>query len=293
MARETKLGDIAGWNKSLQQLRKNQKCTGPRFLLPFHFVTMALLLKEERVGAVRLSGPMEEYAARLKLWEAIGLQGPVVTPNRPTGSRYHEITPLTSLQAVDGSASGLASMLTHDGTRGSNELRNDVFTMLLELLSNCYHHARAADGLHGLACAQTWYRDSRAQFAIADSGIGIRESLWESPDLRPRLRQENACALACELGVSSKLGVGHAGYGLAIAKDLAMQTPNSMLFVQSCKEALLIENRKVTEISTFDYALPGTLVVFEWDLNKPLDLANVYRQWPTDGGDDDDKPDFF
>ncbi|WP_210132405.1 hypothetical protein [Stenotrophomonas rhizophila] len=293
MARETKLGDIEAWNRRLQHLRANQKCTAPRFLLPFHFVTMALLLKEERAGVLSLSGPMEEYAAKLKLWEAIGLEGPVVTPGRPTGSRYHEITPLTGLPAVDVSAAGLASMLTHGGTHGSKELRNDIFTMLLELLSNCYHHARTADGLHGLACAQTWYNDTRAQFAIVDSGIGIRQSLGESADLRPRLRKENACTLACELGVSSKLGVGHAGYGLAIAKDLAMQTPNSLLFVQSCQEAMLIENRKVTEISTFDYALPGTLVVFEWDLKQPLDLANVYRQWPTDGGDDDDKPDFF
>ncbi|WP_419403788.1 hypothetical protein [Stenotrophomonas rhizophila] len=292
MARETKLGDLAGWNKRLKALRKDQKCVAPRFLLPFHFVTMALLLKEERAGNLRLSGPMEDYAARLGLWEAIGLAGPVVVPGRPTGSRYHEITPLTCLQTVDSSASGIAAMLTHDDTRGSNELRNDVFTMLLELLSNCYHHARADDGLHGLACAQTWYNDTRAQFAIADSGIGIRESLNESAELRPRLRKENACSLACELGVSSKLGRGHAGYGLAIAKDLAMQTPNSMLFVQSCNEAMLIENRKVTEISTFDHALPGTLVVFEWDLNKPLDLANVYKQWPSDG-DSDDKPDFF
>jgi len=153
--------------------------------------------------------------------------------------------------------------------------------MLSELLGNCYHHARASDGLHGIACAQTWYRDARAQFAIADSGIGIRKSLEESKDLVKRLSKQNACALACELGISSKLGRGHAGYGLAIAYDMAMQTANSMLFVQSCDEAVLIENGKVMEISGFDYALPGTLIVFEWDLKKPLDLANVYAKWPN------------
>lgn len=296
MARETKLGDLAGWHKRLKQLKETQQCSSPRFLLPFHFVTMALMLKEEGAGHVRLSPQVEEYAAKLKLWEAIGLVGPEYVQGKPTGSRYHEITPLTSLQTVDQSAGALASMLTHDGARGSKDLQNDVFTMLLELLGNCYHHARAGDGLHGLACAQTWYNDTRAQFAIADTGIGIRASLWESEDLRPRLRKENACAMACELGVSSKLGVGHAGYGLAIAKDMAMQTPNSTLFVQSCREAILIENRKITEISNFDYALQGTLVVFEWDLKQPLDLANVYEQWPTNDngdGDDDDKPDFF
>ncbi|HHA2634172.1 sensor histidine kinase [Stenotrophomonas maltophilia] len=293
MARETKLGDIQGWHQRLKELKHERQCQTPKFLLPFHFVTMALLLKEEQARIVRLPEHIEQYAALLKLREAIGLEP---ASNQPlpsnTGSRYHEITPLTGLPAVDSSAAALAEMLTDDGKNASNEVQGNIFTMLSELLGNCYHHARANDGLHGLACAQTWYKDARAQIAIADSGIGIRKSLMESSDLAPRLRRENACALACELGVSSKLGVGHAGYGLAIAKDLAMQTRNSTLLVQSCNEALFIDNGKVSEISDFDYALPGTLIVFEWDLSKPLDLGNVYKQWPAND-DEQDKPDFF
>src|SRR3546814_2403799 len=81
--------------------------------------------------------------------------------------------------------------------------------------------ARTDDGLHGFVCAQTWYRDSRAQVAIADSGIGIRSSLTESLDLAKRLAKQNACELATEYGISSKLGRGHAGYGLTLARDLA------------------------------------------------------------------------
>src|SRR3546814_14560916 len=134
--------------------------------------------------------------------------------------------------------------------------------MLAELLGNCHHHARTDDGLHGLACAQTWYRDSRAQVAIADSGIGIRSSLTESLDLAKRLAKQNACELATEYGISSKLGWGHAGYGLTLARDLAQQTTGSMFFVQSCKEAILVATRMVSVISDFDTELPGTLVVF-------------------------------
>jgi len=253
---------------------------------------MALLLKEEKVGSVKLPAHLEEFAAKVKLWEAIGLKSPEVTASMTTRSRYHEISPLTDLQAVDLSANALANMLTEDMISDTSETRSDIFTMLLELLSNCFHHARTADGLHGLACAQTWYNDTRAQIAIADSGIGIRKSLWENPDLRVELRQNNACTLACQLGVSSKLGRGHAGYGLAIAKDIAMQNRNSLLFVQSCNEALYIENKNATEISDFEHALPGTLIVFEWDLGTPLNLGNVYSQWPA-GKDNDSIPDFF
>lgn len=291
MARETRVADLVNWHGKLHDLRDAQRCRAPKFLLPFHFVTMALLLKEEGAGAVRISSHMEEYAARLKLWEAIGLVSPTVTSEPETSSRYHEITPLKDEQAVQTSATALADMLTGGGKHGTKEQREDISIMISELLGNCYHHARAHDGLHGLACAQTWYNDTRAQFAIADTGIGIRQSLNESPDLRPHLRKRNACEYACELGVSSKLGRGHAGYGLAIARDIAMQTPNSLLYVQSLNEVYYVENQKEAEIDSLEHALDGTLIVFEWDLKRPLDLAKVYASWP--GNDDDDDTEGF
>lgn len=288
MARATKLGDLELWHKHLKQLKEERFCPSPGFLMPYHFVTMALLLKQEGAGHVALPDEITEYAARLKLWEAIGLQSPVVVPSEPRGSRYHELTPMESLGDVDNVASNLARMLTSNASACSQESGENIFIMLVELLGNCYHHARASDGLHGLACAQTWYRDSRAQFAIADSGIGIRESLAESADLAKRLRQNNACDLASQYGISSKLGKGHAGYGLTLARDLAERTPGSMLFVQSCSEAIFIENRRLKVIDKFDHAITGTLVVFEWDMGRALDLESVYRSWPNPEADDNE-----
>src|SRR3546814_10753817 len=168
-------------------------------------------------------------------------------------------------------------MLTGNSSGCSDDTRENLYIMLAELLGNCHHHARTDDGLHGLACAQTWYRDSRAQVAIADSGIGIRSSLTESRDVAKRLAKQNACELATKYGISSKLGRGHAGYGLTLARYLAQQTPGSMLFVQSCKEAIMVANRKVSVISDFDHEIPSTLVVFEWDMSKRLDLEHVYK----------------
>ena len=104
-----------------------------------------------------------------------------------------------------------------------------------------------------------------------------------------KLSKENSCSLACKYGVSSKLGKGHAGYGLALARDLAMQTPGSILFVQSGKEAIFIDNGKETFISNFPYSMSGTHVFFEWDLNKRIDLESVYEKWPnSETGDGDE-----
>lgn len=259
--------------------------------MPYHFVTLALLLKEEGARNVNLPEAFMAYAARMRLWEAIGLECPMAVAARDSGSRFHELTPLVDLNAVgDVSAALSAVLLNNVGKPCSDETRDSLYITVSELLGNCYHHARTKDGLHGLVCAQTWYQGARAQFAIADSGIGIRESLKENPDLLHRLERENSCSLATKLGVSSKLNRGHAGYGLAVARDLALQTPGAMLFVQSLGEAFLVENGRQRQISDFVHALPGTLVLFEWDMKKPLDVSSVYAGWPKA---QDDEHEFF
>ncbi|HFL5760581.1 hypothetical protein [Stenotrophomonas maltophilia] len=286
--RKTKLGHFADWQQQLENLRVHRKCEGPNFFMPYHFATMALVVKEMGPGKLILPDDITEYAAKLRLWEAIGQNSPLIVERRPASTRYHDLTPLRSTADVDNAASAIAQMLTSHSDSCTSETRNDLYVMLAELLGNCYAHARTQDGLHGLACAQTWYKESRAQFAIADSGIGIRKSLEENADLLHRLAEMNACTLACELGVSSKLGKGHQGYGLTVACDMARRTPGSILFVQSCDEAIFVENGVVQEISSFRHGFSGTLVVFEWDMDTKLDLAEVYANWPQSQGDGDE-----
>jgi len=285
--RATRLSEIQEWHTSLSKLRKTGSCPSPGFFKPYHFVTMALVLKEARAAELNLPDELVSYAARMRLWEAIGLISPIAIKERPSGSRFHEITRLESIDSVENVSDALTSMLARAGSRACDEeTRQSLFIMLTELLGNCHHHARAADDLRGVTCAQTWYQGARAQFAIADSGIGIRESLSENPDLKGRLSRRNACSLATELGISSKLNRGHAGYGLTVARDLALLTPQASLFVQSCEEAVQVSGGKISDVS-FNPALPGTLVVFEWDTNKPLDVAAVYAKWPKMEDDDE------
>lgn len=285
--RETRLAEVQDWHRSLNQLREEQQCKSPGFFKPHHFVTLALLMKELAAGQVALPAEVTAYAAKMRLWEAIGLPSPVAVTPAPSSSRFHPLSPLLDLDAVDDVSAALADVIMNNvGKPCTTETKESLFVTLTELLGNCHHHARSDDGLHGLVCAQTWWQDARAQFAIADSGIGIRRSLGENPDLTRRLTSENACALATKLGVSSKLNKGHQGYGLAVARDLALQTPGAMLLVQSGNEVLLVEDGGIKEFKDFDHAIPGTLVVFEWDMKKPLDVASVYANWPSNEDED-------
>jgi len=286
--RATRISEIIEWNRSLNQLRAQGTCPSPGFFKPYHFVTLALMLKEQQAAEVNLPAKLVSYAARMRLWEAIGLRCPVTITERLGGDSLHEVTRLTDLGAVGNVAQALNRMITLNvGQKCSEETVQSLYITLTELLGNCHHHARSSDDLPGLVCAQTWYKGSRAQFAIADSGIGIRASLGENPDLSKRLANQNACALAMQLGISSKLNRGHAGYGLTLARDLAKQTSGAQLFIQSLDEAVMIEDGTLKEFAKFGYAIPGTLVVFEWDTKKPLDVSGVYAGWPKAEDDDD------
>lgn len=285
--RETRVADVDEWMRSLDGLKRNGTCRSPGFFKPFHFVSVALMLKEVGANALGLPPDLVPYAARMKLWEAIGLDCPVTVAARPSKSRFHEVTPLIDLAKVESVASDLADMMAEgEASPCDAESHSSLYIMLTELLSNCHHHARTEDQLHGLVCGQTWYGGHRAQIAIADSGIGIRQSLAENPDLERRLRESNACNLAMRLGISSKLNQGHAGYGLAVAKDLALQTRGALLMVQSGAERALVRNGAITEQSDIKCPLPGTLVLFEWDLRQPLDVTRVYSGWPKAEDDD-------
>src|SRR5262249_38957455 len=105
-----------------------------------------------------------------------------------------------------------------------------VEIMLMELIENTYKHARVQNQLHGLVCAQSWPKGNLVQVVFADIGIGIRDSLYENPNLREKLNQMNPCQLACELGVTSKPNA-HSGYGLALTRDLMKQCNGSMIIL--------------------------------------------------------------
>jgi hypothetical protein len=287
--RATRFSEIHEWNKSLTALTRDRQCPHPGFFKPYHFVTLALVLKGAGVGTLNLPDDVVSYAARMRLWEAIGLSSPVVVQGNPGSTRIHELTRLVDLNAVENVSEALAAFVTKNvGKPCTYDTEQSLYVMLTELLGNCHHHARSDDNLHGLVCAQSWYNGSRAQFAIADSGIGVRKSLEENPDLTKRLSEDNSCELALRLGISSKLNRGHAGYGLALAKDLTLQSRDAMLVVQSYNEAVVVQNGKVTTFEKLDDGFDGTLVVFEWDTKSPLDVTSVYANWPKskDEGDD-------
>ena len=129
-----------------------------------------------------------------------------------------------------------------------------------------------------------------AQIAIADLGIGIRQSLASNTTVVSELENANACELASRYGVTSK-PEHHSGYGLALAREL-MTRSGGQFMVFSGGEAYVSGNHGDNSVA-MPAEWPGTLILLEWKLDRPLRVLDVYRDWPLPEGIDDDDVDAF
>src|SRR5438093_12270053 len=92
--------DVASWLRGLATLFRQRMCDGPEFLRPFHFVMLALEAK--RHGARRLTLPnnLQQYAARMSLWGAVGLDPPCDVGRRNPAGRFLPVQPLHNQDTV-------------------------------------------------------------------------------------------------------------------------------------------------------------------------------------------------
>lgn len=138
-----------------------------------------------------------------------------------------------------------------------------------------------------LVAAQSWPKGGLVQIAIADSGIGIRNSLSENSDLANELSCGNACEISSRYGISSKLNNGHSGYGLTLAKDLMKQAGGKYILVSG--NEIFSSSSKSDKASVTTDPWEGTLLILEWKMDVPLNSTQVYNGWPiTEGFDEDD-----
>ncbi len=272
--------EIFIWLEQLAALvSKSSSVAVPKFMKPFHFVTLAQILRSHPSRIPSIVTHMKSYATHMRLWKAIGATNPESGLSRRLEGTFVPLTTLDSPERAEIHASELAALVKRQGLGCSKQTFDSVFTAWVELITNCYAHSEATEPVIGLACAQAWPAGNLAQLAIIDSGIGIRASLEEAESLREIVKIENACDYATRLGVSSKLGKGHAGYGLAVTRQLAELNDGTFLLL-SGSEAVMSTGGISETIKNIRNPLTGTLVVFEWKLDKALDVAKVYANWP-------------
>jgi len=100
-----------------------------------------------------------------------------------------------------------SSVNMSDGLKGSLKLA------LNELMSNAFDHSESPKGCY--VCAQSYPQARKIRLCISDFGIGILNALRKSPSFSYLENDASGIILAVDEGVTSKGGMGYAGYGLS------------------------------------------------------------------------------
>lgn len=216
----------------------------------------------------------------MNLWGALKIDPPTNVNFRQPRGRYHPIKFLIDRNEVDDVSDELVELFKRGNV--DNKTLSAIGTMLRELIDNCYSHTNVEDGIYGALCAQVWSGGGKAQIAIADNGIGIRTSLLQNPRLTERLMYENGCQLATEYGITSKPGMGHSGYGLTVVRRLLEQN-GGRLFVRSLAESFIVDGAACKSCQ-LTHRWRGTLLIIEWDLEKKMNIREVYDMLPLPEG---------
>ncbi len=277
---KTSVRDITSWIENINNGLTGGACFAPNFLKPYHFVTLALELKRYQEKDLQIPDELANYAATMGLWDAIELPSPVPLSKNKRATTFLPIEPLKTLHTVQNSAEKIMGILkSHCVDKNTAE---SLSCMLLELLENCFAHAAIETGLHGLVCAQPWSNGKLAQIALVDSGIGIRNSLGQNPELRSRLDGENCCELATQYGITGKPEKGHTGYGLTLARDLIEQNGGNLIIIS--KSELFQSCEKKGQKQYCELPWHGTLIIMELNTDRALDSADVFNKWPLPKG---------
>ncbi len=285
----TSIGELISWHRQTDDLIRQDRCTNPAFIKPYHLAVLAAKMITTDQTIRMPNGDLEHYAARMHLWQVLGQEPPVLMNEHRETGRFQPLTSIRSDHDVPQIADQIIELFRP--ICADDMTRDSIYSLAVEILGNCVAHAQVGmESIpYGFVCGQVWRRARRAQIAVIDSGIGIRQTLQRCGQYQDRLATENACALATEYSVTSKAGNGHSGYGLTLARDLMMQNGGA-LHILSMEEWFSSRGMDgLHEADTIaDPGLQGTLIVLEWDTSRPLNSGAVYAQWPNEQEEDDD-----
>lgn len=273
------LDDIFRSISAMRELEQTgQTRRTPTFYRPFHFVLLALTV--QRCGWPEFhmtdgDAKFTAYAARMHLWDALGLQPPVSVNKYDATGRFHPLTRLDDPDAVEDVSCKLSQLF--GGDRSENVRSIDI--AVSELVGNSYAHSNIGTGLRGLVCAQKWSGGEKAQIAIGDCGIGVRRSLTSSIEYKDIPSSVNACEMATMYEVTSKRGNGHSGYGLTLAKQLIENNGGAFFLVSD--DEYYMSRAGHSQSGRLPDRLPGTIVIMEWNTNVSLSAKQVYDSWPS------------
>jgi len=200
---------------------------------------------------------------------------------------------------IDQHAGRLAELLaTH--SKLSPDAASSFATCFAELIENCLKH--------GAIGSSAWLFDNyhpqprRMHICICDRGMGVRASFEQSADAALRAMAEHPTHWirhATEPLVTSKSSE-HAGYGLYVVRELCKHNGGEFLLLSDRAAFSIDGDADLPETASprermhpLPFVWRGTILAVSFDLNRPLDIGEVYRTLPPPRGYTESDLDFF
>ncbi len=184
-------------------------------------------------------------------------------------------------QFLEHHAMQLARLLTQEDA--SNLVDTLTYT-LREIMRNAVEHSESDSFQY---CGQYWQNRSTVQIAILDSGIGVKQSLSNNPNLRI-ISDDQALRLSILPGISGKPlshkieeydDWGNSGYGLYLTKRLC--TKGGSFFICSGNKGLYSKANENEKYLSSNFQ--GTALRMILDKNSTSALKTALKQFRIEG----------
>lgn len=222
------------------------------------------------------------YLQRIDFLQHLGFEIPENFIRRIAAGRF---VPVQTLNFASGDVDRIASEISRCTLPDAGS-EDDVFRMLQyaagELLSNAKYHS----GGRAFVCAQFFQARNQVRIAVADDGIGIRQSFLNTSRESEADTADAAIRLALQPQVSSVLlrpnpnpyaGQNHRGVGLSITRILAKESYGQL--------AIASENGWFNEFGGTEQSrprqsifFPGTLVALSVNRDQIADYAAMHAK---------------
>lgn len=165
--------------------------------------------------------------------------------------------------------------------RTNTNLQKLFSYIIREILRNTPEHS---DSSIATMCAQNW-KDGRAEIAILDEGIGIKNSLNKNPTHSTYIKSDlDALKCAIQPGISQAFSPdkknnssdvwSNSGFGLFMASEICKKL-NGSFWIISGKKALLVNTHT---IRSFDTLFNGTAIGIKIDTSYIRDTQNMINE---------------
>lgn len=235
----------------------------------------ALVHLEADVEIYRPSnGDCHEYLQRFDFYSRLGVEFPYRWRRHSSAGRFLELAEVDGEDKSHSAAKELTEIVRQRATGLAEGADRSVFTVLVEVLDNVFHHAASA--VPPIVCAQS-YRDGRIEMAITDSGVGFAGSLRRNPAHRLKLYSDAAAIeLGIQRGVTANPHGGNSGEGLFFARELVRDNGGAMV-IHSGTGRLSVRG-SIQGASACDH-WQGAIVALNLRTDRPLDLTMVYNRY--------------